>query len=768
MQYGVPVYQKSWSRLYDPLRGRSVLGEHKGPFKTIARFMYNKPVKARHDGHTVLAEFIDRYEGIEKRDISYITQKGKNYIGIGKGPFDLFRCTKYGQNAYFIKPNNAFYKGNLIPLKIYARDIDTLKEKLVSIFNKPIARSKLELRTQKIPFLHTHNFEPGHGRYVLLNDGKMVANRYPQPFETSNSYTIADEFDTELGSVSAEQINHHMSDDERGKYSTKRHDKAYITVQDDAWVRMHSLTEHLLSSNISKEIINNVINMHHKKGDRSHYKNDFLTQELLQDYVYNIHGKGTANTRKRGESPTLQTYDLKDKHILNQFLFGANPFRGGRFFRDLPYSLEQTILAFYAPQVDGTRVCKYDIDPEKFKAEMDKMVIRPSDRQLMAAHSRKLLSAYVTLKLLQDELANINLDTKDVSEKQYVYNKEKWRALNQIQDKIFASTGDQRDFLRKAVASFGQVKNSVKTEMPKFIPNDKSEYIKEASKSEQGFKNYTVSNLFEHITSYTYLENLLGWHARERIGSMIYSQLIDKPYSKPVPKVRASTGAIILLEGMELLSRELKFIDNALEKVTNGKGTFVSFINKLKNGDIKGVQEYAQWTKDRLMLGVKADTLYPNFKKQTLQAEGILLEEDFFPPETRKYFGENQGFFFGNAPTNRVGFQYGKKLGKIFADYMQLCGYAMKRIQAEMKRKHLTDIYQTTEMVNFDKILRTTGKGLTQEYIKSRLHLFKALNQEQLNNITFELDKKFYHYLQVCTNVSALLANAPDVVYDYK
>ncbi len=778
MRHGTSVYQRAYHKRYNPLYGRRILSEQTGFIKEASRalgisgllgidpesmLMTNRPIPAKYDANLVIANFLDRYKNIKQNDIQIFSGNGKKYINIGNSPFNVHQCIKSG-NHYYIVTGNNYFKESTIPLKIIAKNDDALTSKLAMVFNNPLARAKLELKVQKIPFLHSENLFPGHGRHVLLNDTKIIANSYIQEFESSNMYNAIDETDTALGSVSAAQINYHVFHSDSNHRLSKRNGENFTTIQDDFWIRIGGLSEHLLSSYVTDELMGNIVNMYDSKNQLLPEQRSQTVRKLKEDYIYNRHGKGTENTRKRGESPGAFAYDIKNNSMWKQFEFTANPFRGGRIWRDIPFCLDQTVLALYTPTADGKRLCKYDIDAERFKTEFRKLMITPQDRQYMAAHGRKILGAYVALKLLNDEISLIDLnDTKNK-----VHNHKKWADLNQLQDELFESTGDMRDFLRYSCNSYGQLKESVKKNIPEFANNKNADAIKKASNNKDDFIKQTKSNFFDTMKDYVYLENFMGWQMREDLGWIICKDIVDKVYDKPISKIRATTASVILMEGMNNLSRELKFIETTGQRDTNAKGVLSHLLDKLRLGDIQGFKEFVEWDKNRLVRGINTESHYANSKLQALQREGIMLERDIYPPMSSAYLGENQGFFTGNTPATRVIYQFSTKMSQNFIDFMHLSALHIKKIQAEMKKKNLTDVYKTESMKHLDDLLHQSAKSMSKDYLNNKHRAFATFKPEDIKKLHFEITKKIHRFLQVSVNVSALLANAPDVVYDVR
>ena len=141
------------------------------------------------------------------------------------------------------------------------------------------------------------------------------------------------------------------------------------------------------------------------------------------------------------------------------------------------------------------------------------------------------------------------------------------------------------------------------------------------------------------------------------------------------------------------------------------------------------------------------------------------LEKPYFPPMKRAYFGENQGFFVANPAASRISYQYRKKTSQDFVDFMHLCGTHLKKIQSEMKQKNITDMYETKSMKDFDILLRDTAKDMATDYLTDKQTTFGVLTPKESKRLHFEIQKKIYHFLQLNANVSALLANSPEIVY---
>jgi hypothetical protein len=776
MRYGTPVYQRSYNKRYSPLRGRKILQEQTGFFKEATRTLglgslygdlwsetglgLNRQTKTKLEGNAVLADFMNRYQGTTKQNIKFTDD---NHIHIGQSPFNLHKVTKKG-NAYYVTTHNAILKQSSVPLKVYATDENELISKLELIFTNPTARAKLEYHKPNFPFITSPmQLIPftDYRNYVVLNDSKIMPNLYLQEFEAGNNYAKINEFDSALGAVSVSQINHHIAGSNINHYSEKKNGEAFTTVADEFGIRLNNMTEHLLSSNVTDELMGNIVNMYDTQKRLLPEQRGQLVQKLREDYVYNLHGKGSVNNRQRSHAPANYTYDPAIDSLWKQFQYSSNPFRGGRYHRDIPFSLEQTLLAFYTPTVSGKRTCQYDINPERFKKEIQKVKVTPEDRQFMATYGRKIFGTYVTLKMLSDEIALIDLkDTKNAD-----YNHKKWADLNALQDELFESAGDMRDFLRTHSTGFGQTKESVGKKIPDFADNPNKQKLEHIVFNKDEFVKYTKDSLLWHVKDYTYFENFMGWQFREDIGGLLPEKFMNNVYKKTMPRIIPDVVTTMLIEGLDNVSRDLKYLETTCERDTNGVGRFKSMMDKFKFGDINGFKEALAWNKNHLLRGLETEKNFPTPKRQALQSEGIIMDKPYFPPMKRVYLGENQGFFTTNAPTKRITYQYMKKMSTNFIDFMHLCGIHFKKIQTEMKQKNITDMYQTNSMKQFDILLRETAKAMATDYIHDKRTVYSVLKPEEQTRLHFEIHKKMYHFLQLNANLSALLANNPEVVY---
>ena len=214
--------------------------------------------------------------------------------------------------------------------------------------------------------------------------------------------------------------------------------------------------------------------------------------------------------------------------------------------------------------------------------------VTPADKQYMAAHARKVLGTYVGLKLISDEIALIDLnDTKNLDK-----NKKKWSCLNKLQDELFEAAGDMRDFLRVHASSFGQLKDGVKKNIPDFAQNKNKDTIEKTTQDKQKFIEQLKKNLAWHIPNYTYFENFMGWHMREDAGLEIEKALNNNVYKKNMPRINSTSATVMLMEGLDNLSRELKYIETVCQRDVNLKGVVTHLIEKFKFGDINGFKEF--------------------------------------------------------------------------------------------------------------------------------------------------------------------------------
>jgi hypothetical protein len=220
----------------------------------------------------------------------------------------------------------------------------------------------------------------------------------------------------------------------------------------------------------------------------------------------------------------------------------------------------------------------------------------------------------------------------------------------------------------------------------------------------------------------------------------------------------------MFMEGIENLSRELKYIETVLGRDTDLKGLFHNFIERWTLGDKYAISHIGEWDKNRIIRGINEESHYPSGKKQALQAEGIIMENDYFPPNNRPYIGENQGWLWGNTPVGRLITAFANKWIQKILNNFHMYSLHFKAIKKEMKQRQISDPYQTKAMHRLEDYMRKTADVMTDRYIENKWQSYKVLTKPQLKKVRFEITKKMYNFLQFTANTVALLTNGKEVV----
>ena len=226
------------------------------------------------------------------------------------------------------------------------------------------------------------------------------------------------------------------------------------------------MNEHFLSSNRVDELLGNIVNMFYSGHSLSPENRAQTVKNMREDFIFNLYGKGSRNSRANEEGKDLFASPSKFQGFFSQLLLASNPNRGGRMWREIPPSLTQVIELMYRPQGDGSIEYIYDKNPQQYLKNMQSLKITIADKQFMGAYGRKILGIYLALKFIKHDLSFIKINDKNASPKDI----QKWRDLTKIHDELFESAGDLKDFLRHDESGFAQVIDSVKTQQ---IPNIK-------------------------------------------------------------------------------------------------------------------------------------------------------------------------------------------------------------------------------------------------------------------------------------------------------
>ncbi len=783
MRLGRPVNQRNYPSRYNPIRGRRSIGDHVGPFKSTARalgisallgydpkgesgIMINNPVSRSMDGLRIISEFLQRFNNKKPSDYKITTENGHHYITLGDDLSAKHKFIKKNNHYYLITkkdyhPNHRNKNNNSIPIKIKASNDTEFKEKIGWILGNPVSRAKLDYHVPALPLPTQDIVNPGHGTYIDFNEDKVVGNFQMQEFNTIGNPGMAEAFDSDIGSVDMHTINYFSRTKSYQGYSSLTESPKQI--DDKFGSRILGMNEYLLSSNIVDELLGNIVNMFYAGKNLSPEHRAQVVRNVREDFIFNLYGNGSRNSRVNQETADLFASPSKFQNFFSQLSFGANPNRGGRYWRNIPPALGQVIELMYHPKGDGGIDDIYDKDPERYLKNLRSLKMTAADRQFIGSYGRKILGIHIALKFIKHDLSFIKIDGDNVSPKDI----KKWRDLTKIHDELFESTGDLKDFLRHNASGFVQVTDSVKNHT---IPDIKTTMGIDTDKpiSKQVYKETAKKTLYPLLLNYTQFENFMGWHTRERGSSILYNTFKTQVFEREIPDIVAGAATVMMLEGLDKISRRLKFIDEVVGRDANLRGIATQIGNKVQQGDIEGA--YALFTRQikRTNHILNYEELFPASKYQSFQTEGLLWEQEVFKPIVRDYQSENQNFFMGNHLSVYAIEKNGKILTAKLVEAIKMQARLIQNIQKEMQDTGIKSPYDTKAMFTLSEYMRNAAKDIAISFMHDHRTYFANLTPEETEKVFRDVLKETYGLQELIGNVASVLATGSENAYGFK
>lgn len=771
MRLGRPVNQRNYPERYNPIQGRRSLLDNVGLFKKMARglglggtFGYdtenllgNQPINKSLDSLRFISGFLKKFNNKTANEYQITSENGKNYITIGDDLMAKHKFVKTKNHYYLITkkdyhPNSKDSSSNdNLRIKIKASDDNVFKEKLGWILNNPTTRAKLDYKTNIL--------NPMSGTYIDLNEDKVIGNFRLKEFQNIGNAGQAEAFDSEIGSVDIHRINNFVRSKSYQGYSSLKDTPKVIN--DKFWARVHGMNEYLLSGNVVDELLGNVVNMFHRNNDVSPEHRAQVIRNIREDFIFNLHGDGSRNSTANRVDKDGFASPSKYQNFFSQFLFATNPNRGGRFWRrDIPPSLTQVMGLMYKPRGDGEIEHIYDKDPKEYLKNLRRLKITIADRQFIGAYGRKILGIFLALKFIKHDLSLIKLDDKNTSPEM----QKKWRDLTQIHDELFESAGDLKDFLRHNASGFAQVTDSVKNHV---IPDIKTSYGFDSDKTitKQNYKDVAKKTLYPLMLNYTQFENFMGWHTRERGSSILYNTLKTQIFEREVPDIVAGAATVMLLEGLDKISRRLKFLDEVVGRDSTLHGIVTQISNKAKQGDIDGAYTLFNRQIKRATSILNYEAIFPKTRLYTLQTDGLLWDKEIFKPNVREYFPENKNFFIGDQLSINAIERNGKILTAKLVEAIKMQARLIKNIQQEMTEKNVTSPYETQAMLKLSEYTRAASKEIALSFMEDHKEYFIALSDEDSHKVIHDVLKETNGLQELIGNVASVLATGKAAVY---
>ncbi len=765
MRLGRPVNQRNYPARYNPIQGRRSLVENVGPFKENARYLKNKPIPKSLDSLRFIAGFLKKFNNKPQATYHITKEKGINYITIGD---DLMAKHKFikTKNYYYLLTKKDYHpnlrdskQNNNLPIKIKASDDAQFKEKLGWILTNPTSRAKLDYKTPKLG-VSTDMLSPSGGTYIDFNEDKVVGNFQINEFNNIGNAGTAEAFDSEIGSMDIHRINTFVRTKSYQGYSSLK--TPPIEAADMFWQRVHAMHEHLLSGNVVDELIGNLVNMFYKNTDISSEHRAQVISRIREDFIFNVHGKGSRNSVANRVDADGFASPSKFRNFFSQFLFASDPNKGGRFWRDTPPALTQVFELMYHPRGDGGIENIYDKNPEQYLKNMRQLKIKSADKQFIGAYGRKILGIYLALKFIKHDLSFITLDGDNTSAK----DKQKWHDLTKIHDELFESAGDLKDFLRHNASGFAQVTDSVKNHViPDIKPTSGYSFNSDKAITKENYTIVAKKTLYPLMLNYTQFENFMGWHTRERGSSILYNTLKTQIFDRDVPDIVAGAATVMLLDGLDKISRRLQSIDEIIGRDAHLSGIITQITNKTKQGDINGAYDLFNRQIKRATNILDYENLFVSSKYFAFQREGLLWEQEPFRPIIHDYSSENKNFFIGDQLAVNSIEKNGKILTAKLVEAIKIQARLIKNIQAEMQEKNIQSPYNTQAMLKLSEYTRAASREMTMSFMEDHRDYLATLSDSDSEKIFRDILKETHGLQELVGNVASVLATSNAVSY---
>lgn len=777
MLQGKPVNQRKYAARYNPVRGRRSIEDINGPFKIVARtlglgsalgydpkgesgFLVNNTVKRQFDGMQKVAFFLKKFKDTPLNQIKITQENGKKYLVIGKNDEFKHRFFKRGDVFYLVvkkdyRPQSKNKLNNALPIKIHADNHDEFKEKVSWILSKPVSQAKLDYHVPRLILPSTDDIKrSGYGKYVYFNENKVIGDVELQEFTDIGDPGDLSAFNSEVGGSDPHQVNYFGPRvSYRGYSYLKDPEKPVKKVHDRFGARVHAVTEHILSSSNVDELLGNIINMHARGKVITPEHRAQMIQDIREDFVYNLYGKGSRNGLGNQESNDQYTPASKFQNFLSQFLLTSDPLRGGRVWRPTSPVLRQVIALMYRPKGDGSIVSLYEKDPEKYLKNMRSLKITMGDRQFVGSYGRKILGVYIALKLIKDEMSKINLNYKDTSSPEH----KKWHDLNKLHDELFESAGDLKDFLRYHSTGFVQISDTVQKEIPKVKYSTCIDNRKPVTR--ESYKKLIDKTIYPLVINFAQFENFMGWHPRERGSSILYNTLKTQIFDREISDIVAGSATVMLIKGLDKVSRRLRFIQETVGRDADLKGVCDQVYEKAMRGDVEGAVTLFSRQMKRMSHVFRFDKLYPGKKLQAFQTEGNLWEKEVYMPIIANYQSENQNFYIGNHVPVDIVEENGMILTAKLTEAIKLQARLIQEMHQEVKQNNLKSPYESKTMVKIADYMHSAAVQMADDFMKQYASYFTGLTEHEREKIKDDIRKEMITLQELLCNVSGILAN---------
>jgi hypothetical protein len=790
---------KNNPRRYNVLYGRKSINEDVGAFKILGRAVrnlgLNKHVPRTANALGEISDFLKLNAG--KKAVDF---KINNLDASRFNPFKLqadFKTLKINDDNHHYKLYKTKNNYHLwIPkeshfdnrhLRITAKNDTEFKAKLEFILNNPSAQAKLDYRVTNIPFGLRNIHIPGLPRHeIYFDEERLTGTHKINSFKPIGMDGDLEQFDSKLGSVDRKQITYYMPFVTFEGYSARENKP--ITIRDDVWLKAHETGQFILASMDANELLETVIAQTYSGQKITPNHAAQMRTKMKEDFVFNLYGFGTYNGKGRGQ--TLLPFG----EFPVRWQFSNDPLTGGRFWENHAPSNQEIATIMYVPQADGSAKLRYDVDKKAFMTIIDRLKIKPSDRQYLLNYARKALGIKSAIRFIQDELSKIKLDDPVSSDDERKKNLEKWQDLSYVKDRIFNNAGDLRDSLRKGNNGFSAYVEAVGLENIPSLKKHKK-FITEGIPEKQGFIKTATSGLGKITEDYPYFENFWGWQGREYFGKSLFNIFSHQIFNRKIPPIVADNAVVMLTEAIDRTGRRLKLFNEVYLRDTKLSSNFDTLLKRINRGDYATAGFVLEKQRERfaeLFCGKKdfADTAV---KRLALQGEGVMFEEDVFPTHQGKYLGDNNGLINGtnfsennllagsDGMLHRVFWQKAESLAQRLLPTMIDIARFMKAHQAGILNektssfsknnyaekinnidKALKEVYKRPEMAELDTYIKAAAHEMTLQYFERNRSVLSDGPDEDLRILFKHARTEFINLLQVMTNVIAMVSYNPE------
>ena len=619
---------------------------------------------------------------------------------------------------------------------------------------------------------------------IFLDESRLTGAYKDNTYQAIGMDGELEQFDSKLGSVDRKQINYWGPAFQFGGYSD-RNEKPLI-VQDDVWLKSHEAAQFVNSSNECTELLENIIAQTYSGQNIDPKHTAQMTTHMREDFIHNLYGFGTLNTRSKGQ--TLLPYG----DIPKDWQFFNDPLKGGRFWEVHAPSNQEVAMIMYEPQIDGSAKLRYDIDKKSFFSIIDRLKIEPKDRQYMMNYARKALGVKIAMRFLQEELAKIKLDDPILTAKEKSDNLQKWQDLSYIKDALFHNSGDLKDFLRKGNVGFSAYTEAVGlNNLPKLKEN--KGFTTKGIPDKEGFVKAATYGLGRITESYPYFENFWGWRGREYLGRSLFKVFSHRLFDKTVPPIVANNAAVMLLESIDRTGRRLKLFNDVFDRDANLSSLTKKLGERLNRGDYATAGDIVKQQKMRFseLLQGKKDYSDTAVKRLALQGEGVLFEEEVFPTYKGSYLGDNNGVIdaINLSDTNFltdsggvVHHLYWREAEKItqkllptiidIARFMKAHQARLLHNQQQQLNNHpdspkkreeiMQEVYKCPEMAELDNYFKAASHKMALKYFEKNKTSLNNGPDEDLRILFKHIRMEYTNLLQMIANVVALVAYNPE------